>query len=121
MVSVVEDGIFLPEFDEPVAAFVFQVPVITRIRPVAPFIDVAVLHGIVVDVVQRGEVMTLAPHYSVTAAKPDLATLFVVFFVDLERCAPVKLPLGFGERFYVGDFDEDVIVIGKHDPRCDFE
>ena len=111
----------MPEFDEPVAAFVFHVPVVTRIRPITPFVDVAVLHGIVVDVVQRREVVTLTAHDAVTAAEPDLASLFVVFLVDLERCAPVKLALGFRERFDVGNFDEDMVVIGKDDPCSDFE
>ena len=106
----------MPEFDEPIAAFVFQVPVVTRIRPVAPFVDVTMFHRIIVDVVQCREVMTLASHDSVSAPKPDLATLFVVFFVDLERRAPVKLALGFGEGFDVGDFYEDVVVVGQDDP-----
>jgi len=66
--SVVEIGILLPEFDKPVAAFVFQVPVVTRIGPVTPSVDVAVLDRIVVDVVQCREIVTLAAHDSVTTA-----------------------------------------------------
>ena len=56
---------FLPGIDEPIAAFVFELPIVTRIGPVAPIVNVAVLHRVVVDVAQSREVVTLASHDSV--------------------------------------------------------
>ena len=79
--------------------------------PFAPFVNISVLHGVVVNVVQSGEAVTLASHHSIGAAEPDLATLLVVIFVDLVLCASVKQALCFCERLDLGNLDEDVVVV----------
>ena len=46
-VPIIQDGVLAPQVNQPVSAFVFQVPVKTGVRPFAPFLDVAVFHGVV--------------------------------------------------------------------------
>ena len=101
----------MPKFNKPVTAFVFQKPVVTRICPLTPFVDVAVFHRVVVNVVQRREIVTLTSHDTIRTAKPNLAAFFIVLFVKFERCSAMKLSLALREQFNVQDLHEDMIVV----------
>lgn len=114
--AVVADGIFLPHALGFRAAHVVEVFRGTAPSPLGPSPHVAMMRGVVVNVVNGREEVALGAHETLSGVMEDLSSAFVLLPVPTMARATMKSAQFIQELENVGSFNQCVVMVWQHTP-----
>lgn len=114
--TVIVQRVFEPDPQCLLAPMLIEEVFRARPGPVLPFIDVAVMNRVVMNVIQARPKVPLRSDESLESVKPALAATLIVLAIPFERRAPVKLAELFQQRFDLFRAQQNVVVIGQETP-----
>jgi len=118
--TVIEEGIFEPDAPSFVASNRIEIRLGTRVGPILPLFDVAVVDGVMMNVVHCGPKVPFRADSAVSAFVPDLSSPRVLFAVPLERGPSMELAQSAEHRLERGGFHKQMVVVGQDTPGNPF-